>query len=235
MTGFALVHGAWYGAWSMEPLAAALVERGHEAISIELPGDDESAGFAEYVEVILDAMPAAGHEAVLVGHSLTGLTVPLVAARRPLRRLVFLCAMVPVPGMSLVEQLEREPEIFAPGFDGAPARDERERSHWPDSEQAIHDLFGDCPRELAEWAAARLRPQGRRPNVDRCPLEAWPEVPCAYILGSEDTLINPAWSRRAARERLGVAPVEIEAGHSAPFAAPEAVADALMHLDSGGG
>jgi Asp-tRNA(Asn)/Glu-tRNA(Gln) amidotransferase A subunit family amidase len=42
---------------------------------------------------------------VLVGHSLGGLTVPLVAASRPVRRLVFLCGLIPELGRSLVDQV----------------------------------------------------------------------------------------------------------------------------------
>ena len=106
----------------------------------------------------------------LVGHSLGGLTIPLVAAERPVRKLVFLCALLPVPGLSLVDQLRREPEIFVPGFDRGVARDELGRSYWRDSEDAaVELLYGDCPRQLASWAVARLRPQARAPEPRAVP------------------------------------------------------------------
>jgi pimeloyl-ACP methyl ester carboxylesterase len=41
-------------------------------------------------------------------------------------------------------------------------------------------------------------------------------VPSAYIVCRDDRAVNPEWARRAARERLGVEPVEIDGGHS-PF------------------
>jgi pimeloyl-ACP methyl ester carboxylesterase len=232
MTQFALVHGAWHGAWFMEPLAAVLRARGHEAIAIELPSDEPEAGFADYVDVVVAGCEGLGDVAV-VGHSFGGLTIPLVAAARPVSRLVFVCAMIPEPGVSLLEQLEREPGIFAPGFNGAPDHDEQERSLWADPEATARTLYADCPPELGRWAAAQLRPQGRPPNVEPCPLAAWPQVPSSYLLGHDDAVIDPAWSRRAARDRLGVEPMEVEAGHSAPLAHTEAVAEAVLAAMNG--
>jgi pimeloyl-ACP methyl ester carboxylesterase len=227
VTGFALVHGAWHGAWFLEPLADELRRRGHRAVAVELPGDDPDAGFSAYVETILEASADLGDRLAVVGHSLGGLTIPLVCARRPVSRLVFLCAAIPRPGISFVAQLERE-SIFSPGFGGAPQRDDQERSHWPDPEQAVRDLYPDCPPELGAWAAARLRPQGRRPNVDPCPLDSWPSVPSSYVLARGDGVIDPDWSRPAARDRLAVEPIELKGGHSAPLAQADRVADALI-------
>jgi pimeloyl-ACP methyl ester carboxylesterase len=233
MPTFALVHGAWHGAWFWQRLAPELERRGHEAIAVELPSDDDSAAFSDYVDAVVEATAEAGDDVVVVGHSMGGLTIPLVPEARPVRQLVFVCAMIAKPGASLLEQLDREPEIFTPGFGGAPARDEQERSLWPDREETIRDLYPDCPRELAEWAAERLRPQGRPPNVEPCPLKEWPDVPAAYLLCREDGVINPAWSREAARERLGVEPIEIAGGHTAPLARPAAVAEALIAARQG--
>jgi pimeloyl-ACP methyl ester carboxylesterase len=181
-------------------------------------------------DVVVDATAQAGSDLVLVGHSMGGLTIPLVAAARPVRLLVFLGAFIPRPGLSLIDQLRQEPEIFAPGFAGAPGRDEAGRSFWPDESGAIRALYQDCAPADARAAVGRLRPQGRPPNVEPCPLAALPDVPCAYVLGSDDRAISPVWSRDAARERLGVEPVELPGGHSPFLARPAALADALTAL-----
>jgi pimeloyl-ACP methyl ester carboxylesterase len=159
-----------------------------------------------------------------------GLSIPLVAAERPVRLLVFLGAFIPRPGLSLIEQLRQEPQILAPGFAGAPGRDEEGRSFWPDEAAAVRALYHDCTPADASAAVARLRAQGRPPNVEPCPLAALPEVPCAYVLGRDDRVISPAWSRTAARERLGVRAVELPGGHSPFLARPAALADALTAL-----
>src|SRR5207247_393113 len=49
MATFGLIPGAWHGAWCFERLTAALEQRGHDAIAVELPCDDAAAGFPEYV------------------------------------------------------------------------------------------------------------------------------------------------------------------------------------------
>jgi pimeloyl-ACP methyl ester carboxylesterase len=215
MTTFALVHGAWHGAWCWERLIPELEAHGQAAIAVELPGADPGAGCAAYAEVVL-AETASADDLVLVGHSLGGLTIPLVAAARPVRKLVFLCALIPRPGVSLVEQLETEPEMFPPGFGAGLARDEAGRSYWPDPDDAIAVLYPDAPRQLAGWAAARLRPQGRPPNTEPCPLAQWPGTESVSLVAADDAAISPGWSRRAAQERLGVRAVELEGDHS-PF------------------
>jgi len=96
MTTFALVHGAWHGAWCWERLVEPLERRGHGALAIDLPVDDVDAGNGEYADVVAAFTAPAGDDVILVGHSLNGLILPLVAARRPVAALVYLCAFLPL-------------------------------------------------------------------------------------------------------------------------------------------
>jgi hypothetical protein len=48
MTTFALVHGAWHGAWCWESLAALLRQAGHEVVAMDLPIEDGSASFEDH-------------------------------------------------------------------------------------------------------------------------------------------------------------------------------------------
>ncbi len=117
--------------------------------------------------------------------------------------------------------------MFSDGFDGAPARDELGRSYWDDPDLAMRQLFSGCEPEDAAAATARLRPQARAPNVEPCPLEQWPDAPAVYILAKDDATVRPAWSRRVARERLGVEAVELEGGHAPFLSHPAELADTL--------
>jgi pimeloyl-ACP methyl ester carboxylesterase len=45
------------------------------------------------------------------------------------------------------------------------------------------------------------------------PLREWPTVPSAYIVCRDDRAVRPDWQRRAARDVLGVEPIELDRGH----------------------
>jgi pimeloyl-ACP methyl ester carboxylesterase len=225
---FVLVHGAWHGAWCWERLLPELEQRGARAVTVDLRCDDETAGLAEYRGIVAEAC-AGIDEPVLVGHSLGGITIPLVAAARPVRALVFVCGVVPFPGVSFSQQHQDDPAIFAPdNFFAGLETDELGRSYWADEDSAIGALYGECDPDDAHAAFARLRPQGQAASLDVCPLETWPDVPVVSIYGTADRTIDPAWSRRVARERLGVEAIALAADHSPFLSRPAELADALL-------
>jgi pimeloyl-ACP methyl ester carboxylesterase len=228
VTTFALVHGAWHGAWCWERLVPELERRRHRAIAPDLPCADPRATFADYAGVLAAALQGAGDDVVIVGHSLGGMTIPLVAARRPVRALVYLCALVPIPGASFVEQLRAEPDTFVPGYEaGLAPPDETGARRWADFAVARATMYGDCSEADARWAFERLRPQSTAPYRVPCPLDALPAVPSAYVVCAEDRIVAPPWSRRAAAQRLGVDPVELPGDHSPYLSRPDALAAAL--------
>jgi pimeloyl-ACP methyl ester carboxylesterase len=222
VTTFALVHGAWHGAWCWERLRPEIEARGHRVVAVDLPIEDPSRGSADYAALVTRTLEGVDGEVVVVAHSLAGLAIPLVALARPVRRLVFVCALLPQPGLSLREQ----EGVFVDGFGDALVRDELDRSYWPEG-TAEQGMYPECPPELAAWAAVRLRRQSRLPSTETTPLETWPEVESTYVLGAGDHCVDPAWSRRAARKRLGVEPIELDAGHSPFLTCPGELADLL--------
>jgi len=85
MATFVLVHGAWHGGWCWDRLRPVLAARGHDSITVDLPCEDGSASFEDYAAVTLAAIPSDASDVVLVGHSLGGMTIPIVASRRVVR------------------------------------------------------------------------------------------------------------------------------------------------------
>lgn len=228
MTTFGLVHGAWHGGWCWERLVPELEARGHRAITMDLPCDDASATFEDYAGVVTDALTDAPDDVVLVGHSMAGQTIPLVAARRPVARLVYLCALLPAVGRSLVDQLGGEPDMLDVGYvAGLGEIDEQGRTAWVDPEVARRYFYADCDEADARAAFDRLRPQAQTPYAVTFPLDAFPAVPASYIVCTEDHLVVPAWSRRAAKERLGLDAVELPGSHSPFLSRPAELADLL--------
>ncbi len=154
---------------------------------------------------------------IVVGHSLAGLAIPLVPARRRVSRLVYLCALVPMPGATFLNQLETEEGMLDLGYvAGLGEVDGEGRRGWVDRDLARQFLYADCDPESAEDALDQLRPQAQQPYVVPCSLAAFPAAPSTYIVCSEDRLVNPDWSRKVARERLSAEVVELPGSHS-PF------------------
>jgi pimeloyl-ACP methyl ester carboxylesterase len=230
MTTFALVHGAWHGAWCWERLLEPLERRGHGALAIDLPGDDLEAGLDEYADIVAAFTAAVDDDVIVVAHSLNGLVLPLVAARRPVAAIVYLTAFIPVEGQTMNEQFEAA-TLPILTLEDPPARDRHGRTHWPDEAAARRALYPDLTDEDAAWAFAQLRPQA--PTTQSQPHPAGlPPVRAAAIIGAYDAAMNPEWLRRISRERLSTDPIELEAGHFPMISEPEALADALDAVSS---
>lgn len=230
MTTIALVHGAFHGAWCWDHLRPELEDRGFAVVAPDLPCDDPSAGCVAYAGTVVTALADVHDEVIIVGHSLGGLTIPLVATLRPVRRMVFLCAFVPQPGRSFTAQYGEEEGMFPDSPPETwPVSNADGSMSWP-PERAIPALYPDCPPEIARWAAERLRIQTPTPHAEPCPLETWPKVPSSYVLARQDGAVGAEWARRTARARLGVTADEIDSGHSPFLARPKELAALLADI-----
>lgn len=218
MPTFVLVHGSTRSLRAWDLVKAELERQNHTVITPELPADGPSSGAERYAEVIATSVPR-DHESVVVAHSAAGWFLPLVAARCKLARMVFLAATVPRIGMSFMELLQAEPEMLNPAWIGKDPRN-----------VAVADefLLHDCPPELRNWAHNTIRIMSMGSIMsERYPLDQWPQMPASYIVCSQDRTIQPAWSRRIARERLCVEPFELSAGHCPYISMPKELAELL--------
>ena len=225
----ALIHGSYHGAWCWDRLRPELEALVHRTTAVDLPISDPSAGAEVYARTV-EASLGDGEPPVIVAHSMGGLVAPLVAARRPVRRLVFLAAFLPTPGMSANDQ--REAEALDPPFVPTSAE-------WTDlgddvwmigPTTATELFFYDLEPTIRDAAIAGLRPQSYRVMREVTPLTAWPEVPCAVIACRDDHAISPDWVRSAAHDRLGVEAAEIEGGHSPMLGRPAELARLIDSL-----
>src|SRR5918997_851905 len=153
MATYALIPGAGGEAWYWHRVAPELAARGHDVVTPDLPADDDSAGFAEYADVVVDAIGDRA-DVVVVAQSLGGFTAPLVCERVAVRLLVLVAAMVPTPGESAGDWWANT------GWDAA-HRDEAARDgravgeEFDPREEFFHDVPGDVV------AAAFMRRVGK--------------------------------------------------------------------------
>lgn len=229
MTVYAFVHGAWHGAWCWNLVTAELRRRGHVTVAADLPVDDPDAGVEAYAKTVLDGLPDEGGDVVLIGHSIGGLTVPVVAQSlgKRVRRMVFLAPLFPYPGRSHTSTRAAEPDRLMPGLRAGQIRDEDGSTVWQ-PQAAVATMFPDAPPDLAEWAAGRLRRQYWRVSDEVTPLTAWPDAPTSVIACANDAVVNPDWVRRTARVRFGVEALVLPGDHSPFLARPIELADAIL-------
>ena len=69
---FALIHGGGGSAWDWHLVESELRGRGHDPVAVDLPSEDETAGWREYADTVVEAIGNRS-DVVVVGHSLGGL------------------------------------------------------------------------------------------------------------------------------------------------------------------
>jgi pimeloyl-ACP methyl ester carboxylesterase len=222
MSIFCLVHGSTQGPRGWELLVSELKARGHDCICVDLPTDQPDSSATAYARAIGKALEKS-KSPIVVAHSASGLFLPLVPEYATVSRLVYLAAVLPMPGESFLSQFQRDQEMYRPDFVGKdPTKDEA---------LACQYLFHDCPPNVSQWALSTLRLMfAKEAIVERSPLARWPDVPSSYISCSEDRALNPDWWGTAARERLRADPIRIEAGHAPHVTRPATLATILDSL-----
>ena len=228
---FVLVHGAYHGSWCWKLLVPELEMRGHRAVAVDLPISDPAAGSRVYAENVIESVSEL-EKPILVGHSMAGLLIPLVAASRPVGLMVFLAAFLPQPGSSLADQRAREPIDPPLDLNTAEFTNIGDGLFTVGPNTATEMFYQDVPGEITDWAIRQLRPQSYLFMNETTPLDKWPATSSAYIVCRDDHAISPDWERTAAQERLGVQAHEIDGSHSPFLTRPTELADLLHEIAS---
>jgi pimeloyl-ACP methyl ester carboxylesterase len=145
--------------------------------------------------------------------------LPIVAEQWRPRRMIFLAALIPQPGRSIIEQFSADPSMFNPAWIGKNPLEDN---------VALEFLYHDCPTNRIEWAlSTRVFFYAKKAVEEQCPLAVWPPVPASYIACLDDRTIAPSWQMRAAREWLNIEPFVLPGGHCPNVSRPEALAKLL--------
>ena len=206
---YVLIHGAGDVAWYWHLVSAELHALGHDVVAVDLPCEDESAGWTDYADTVVRAI-GDRTDLVVVAQSLGGFTAPIVCARRPVDLLVLVAGMIPAPG-------ESGNEYWANTHYKSPG----------DTSDPIATFYHDVPRDLAEQALRHGRHQATKIGDEPWPLAAWPDVPVRFLLCRDDRMFPAQWLRGVVRERLGIEPDEIDGGHCPALARPKELVERL--------
>lgn len=116
---YALLHGGGQGGWMWRETIEALRAQGGDSIgsilALDVPGcgskrgrDTSALGPDDVAAELVSELEHAGlQDVVLVGHSMAGTILPIMAAQRPalFRRLVYVSACAPLPGQSVTSMM----------------------------------------------------------------------------------------------------------------------------------
>jgi pimeloyl-ACP methyl ester carboxylesterase len=216
---FVLLPGAGGSAWYWSRVVPLLAEAGHEAMAIDLPGDDQRAGLAEYARIVVDAVGDRG-DVVVVAQSLGAFTAPLVMTDVRAESLIFVNAMIPVPGETPGYWWEN---TGAPQARAAAA----EAGGYGDFDVATYFLHDIAPEIVAE-GEAHQRGETDAVFASVCDFPGWPAIPTRVLSGAQDRFFPVEFQRAIARERLGIDADVLPGGHLIALAQPDLVADYLL-------
>jgi pimeloyl-ACP methyl ester carboxylesterase len=217
---YVLIPGSGGAPWYWHRVVPLLRAAGHEAIAVDLPGDDPGAGLPEYTGLVIDAI--GGREnVVLVAASLGGFTAAPVAAKVPVGELVFVNAMIPVPG-----------ETAGDWWGNTGSLEAREAAaeqggYGTDFDLAVYFLH-DVPPEVAAAGEPHQRPEVDAVFGSPCDFGSWPAVPIRAVAGADDRFFPVDFQRAQARDRLGIEADVRPGGHLIALAQPEALTRYLL-------
>src|SRR5260370_8054636 len=166
---FVLIPGAGGEAWSWHRVVPEVRARGHEVVAVELPGADESAGLPEYADAVVAAI--GGHrDVVVVAQSMGGFTAPVACARAPVRLLILVNAMIPLPGET--------PGDWWGDTGWEPARvAAAQASGYPAEFDLATYFLHDVPADVVAAGEAHAFPQANIAFGPPCPIHPRPAVP----------------------------------------------------------
>ena len=148
---FLLAHGSTQSPRGYGRLAAALEQRGHRTVAVDLPRDRPEWTAERYADVAR-AQAAALVEPVLVVHSAAGALAPAIAAATGARHIAWLAAVLPDAGRSVLDEIRSDDGMFAaewrpPSTYVLPTEDRTLTPDW--MRRAAAERLGTEPVELS--------------------------------------------------------------------------------------
>ncbi len=222
MSTFVLIPGAGGMASFWYRVVPLLEAAGHEAIAVDLPGPDESAGLPEYAGLAAAAI-GGRRDVVLVAQSMGAFTAAMVCARVPVGRLVLVNAMIPRPGETPGQWWDNT------GSEKARVAAARDGGYQEEIDLETYFLH-DVPAGVLASGQVSGQPEADIAFGQPCAIDRWPDVPTRVISGRGDRLFPLEFQRRVARDRLGLDVDVVPGGHLAALSCPVELTAQLTDL-----
>ncbi|WP_418317032.1 alpha/beta fold hydrolase [Piscinibacter sakaiensis] len=231
-----LVHGAWGGAWIWRRVLGPLRAAGHEVHAVTLTGDGERAHLRHpgitlqtHIADVVGLVEAEElDDIVLVGHSYGGMVITGAADRllgrgtASLRHLVYVDAMVPLPGEGWGDK--HSAEVVAARTEAARANNHA----LPPPDPADFGLAGAD----SDWLQRRQVPHPFGPYREPLDFDGarWAAIPRSFIDCNQPAYPTIDAMRKRVRELPGFDVVEIATGHCPMVSEPQALVRHLLAM-----
>jgi pimeloyl-ACP methyl ester carboxylesterase len=227
MATYVLLHGSYQGGWIWQPVGNRLVAAGHGVYRPTLDGSAERKGNLRADMTLKDHGAEIANllfyedlsDVVLVGTSIGGMVACQAAELGPERvgRLIFIDALVPLPGESVAT------------INGRPPYNRPDVVYGPRPEDARGRVYADLAPDVQEWALARYNQQAIAPTDDPVDLtEFWSRTWQVDVLRCTQSPAPPEAHQQRTAERLGGTYTELAAGHYPMLSHPDEVAGYLI-------
>lgn len=221
-TTFVLLPGAGGAAWYWHRVVPLLEKAGHEVLAVDLPADNPRAGLRAYAKLVLAAI-GKRRDVTLVAQSMGAFTAAVVCGRAPKKigRLVFVNAMIPLPG-------ETAGAWWDNTNSGKARKAAARRGGYPVDFDADAYFFHDVPRLIVKALSSHERDEVDIALREPAAFETWPDIPIHVVASTEDRVFPRAFQARVARDRLGLRVDEVPGGHLNALSRPRELAQRLL-------
>ena len=220
---FVLIPGAGGSAWYWHLVTPKLRELGHEAVPVELPAADDTAGLPEYAAAVVNAIGGRDPQnIVVVAQSLGGFVAPIVCEQLQIPSLVLVNAMIPAPGETA--------GAWWKNTNQRAAKREKDLRDGRDADapfDPLTEFFHDVPQPIIDEAWAQGEPrQSDKIFGSACNFARWPQS-TRVLIGRDDRIFPAGFQQRVARERVGISGDEMPGGHLVALSQPDELVSRL--------
>lgn len=234
---YVLVHGAYHGKWCWDKIVPILEKDGNQVYAIDLPGHGndntppEDVTLELYQKKILQTVNSIDGQVILIGHSLGGVSISLVAEQVPdkIESLIFLSAVLPIDGESAFSATSLDPNPNESIFYEI---SENQKTVKVVSDLAKNIFYNDCSEEDKDFGYSKLCVQAMEPFFATVNLtqERFGHIPKYYIETLNDKALSIEIQRIFHQRTKCEEVISLESGHSPFFSMPQKLSDAILGI-----
>lgn len=214
-----LVHGAFADGSSWSKIIPALQNKGLNVIAVQNP----LVSLEEDVAATKRAIALMDGPVLLVGHSYGGMVITEAGNDPKVAGLLYVCALVPNDGQSVVD--------VTAAFPPAPGSGEfrQDASGFLSlSPKGINEYFAqDLPEEERQVLVSTQTPWAAKATVTKISTAAWKSRPSWFIVGTDDQMV-PVQLARAEAKMINAKTTELNSSHVPMVSMPEKVAEIII-------